>query len=889
MTERFRDVSPSGDTEEIILDEEEFERLLNWEEIVYVDDPEEDGYTDDPEEAEYIDEPEEEYIDEPEEDLTVVYDRSTIDSALSEYEEPGISGETVDDIEIDTADAFDEDLKLEPYEDEDEDDDEDDDEDASVVSIFSAEFFNKLVYLLGGLIALFAIIVGVVFITAKTGKLASSSNMKDIGLELEDITVIGEEGINAVFGHEAERLSALYEAAESFEYSEVDEETGLVNVTLALTSIQKDLKIKFVNKNNKLVANVPFKAEVTDPKGNSTTYTDDDKDGIIYLSDIASGDYSVKMIPLNDFSSLYSFASGTESVKVKDHIEYAKVDVSNEIRKESDAGAKDGQKTAHDTEVEGELKDTVEFVMTQKVALTEGGGFSKIEKSTVVDPKKSFSSNKSPEPRFRKLAGDTSGGDPVEIEYTVLLKDGEIAGVSKADITGSVTCSDSSITVESVTWSSKSPDILSVSGNTVTGKLNASAVSANQDVVITAEVRFSDGTIKSDSCTYTVTPSAPEPPEDLASFDVKDIPAKLTVGQTAKARFVIVGKDGSSLSAGDCTISCKSSDEAKATMSSDGTITAVAPGSVTFTVTCKSDRLGKDFKAKFTIEIVADDYSISVEPKSCTLILGSKESVTLKAVIPDSVADKSVSWKSEDKEIVTVKDGVLTPVKAGKTTVTCTLKADKTKTATCSVEVIDLSSVKDKFLVTSDGKEVYVKNSEGKYVQASYADYYTAKEFYIASSVEYKYMGWWTFDGKTYYYDKNGNKVTGDQVILGTKYTFSSDGVLLTSNGTFGIDVSSFQGLIDWNSVAKSGVSFAIIRCGFRGSTVGGLFEDSKFYTNIKNAEGAGIKVGVYFFSQARNEVAAVEEATMVLQMVENDNISYPIFLDVENSYIYPN
>ena len=154
---------------------------------------------------------------------------------------------------------------------------------------------------------------------------------------------------------------------------------------------------------------------------------------------------------------------------------------------------------------------------------------------------------------------------------------------------------------------------------------------------------------------------------------------------------------------------------------------------------------------------------------------------------------------------------------------------------------------------------------------------------YVESAVTYIYHGWWTIDGKTYYFDTNGNKVTGEQVILGAKYVFGSDGVLKSGTGAFGIDVSKFNGTIDWNKVAKSGVSFAIIRCGYRGYTQGGLISDEKFATNIKNATAAGVKVGVYFFTQAINEVEAVEEASMALSQVAGYKLAYPIFLDVES------
>ena len=82
----------------------------------------------------------------------------------------------------------------------------------------------------------------------------------------------------------------------------------------------------------------------------------------------------------------------------------------------------------------------------------------------------------------------------------------------------------------------------------------------------------------------------------------------------------------------------------------------------------------------------------------------------------------------------------------------------------------------------------------------------------------------------------------------------------------------------------NSGVSYVIIRTGFRGSTQGALVEDAKFRQNIQGATNAGLKVGVYFFTQAVNEVEAVEEASMVLSQIKNYKRTYPVFIDVEGS-----
>lgn len=99
-----------------------------------------------------------------------------------------------------------------------------------------------------------------------------------------------------------------------------------------------------------------------------------------------------------------------------------------------------------------------------------------------------------------------------------------------------------------------------------------------------------------------------------------------------------------------------------------------------------------------------------------------------------------------------------------------------------------------------------------------------------------------------------------------------------------GIDVSKWNGDIDWDKVKNAGVQFAIIRAGYRGSVTGSLVQDIYFDANMKGAKNSGIPVGVYFFTQATNEVEAVEEASAVLKWVKEYDITYPIFIDTEGA-----
>lgn len=105
-----------------------------------------------------------------------------------------------------------------------------------------------------------------------------------------------------------------------------------------------------------------------------------------------------------------------------------------------------------------------------------------------------------------------------------------------------------------------------------------------------------------------------------------------------------------------------------------------------------------------------------------------------------------------------------------------------------------------------------------------------------------------------------------------------------SDKSTFGIDVSAYQGDIDWQRVKASGVDFVILRAGYRGSKTGVLVEDSYFEKNLQGAREAGIQVGVYFFTQAVSEVEAVEEASMVVSLLEKSKIDYPIFIDTEGA-----
>lgn len=103
-----------------------------------------------------------------------------------------------------------------------------------------------------------------------------------------------------------------------------------------------------------------------------------------------------------------------------------------------------------------------------------------------------------------------------------------------------------------------------------------------------------------------------------------------------------------------------------------------------------------------------------------------------------------------------------------------------------------------------------------------------------------------------------------------------------TKDATLGIDVSKYQGNIDWAAVATAGVDFAIVRVGYRTTESGLITEDAGARYNLQEATKNGLKVGAYFFSTAVTETEAIEEANWVADFISKYKITYPVAFNCE-------
>ena len=723
------------------------------------------------------------------------------------------------------------------------------------IAVIWTKFLNmstmdRIMAATGVAVLILAIVTGSVYVSARAVD-GQVSEFVSVGTQLDGIQVIGEQGLLAVADAQMAKIAAANAVEEDQEEQKEYDEAEYTNggtVELELVSVQKDLKIKFNNKKTgKLISNVPFSVTVTDPNGKTETWTDDDMDGIIYKKGITPGNYSVAVNTLTDDKYKdYVLPTAAQKVEVKKDIAYKKVDVSNEIKKESEINAAKEDTQIKDTTVESTLQDTVQWVASTATANT----YKEVSKDTITNP------------------------ETVTVAYSgKFLRMAEVGGTGDSGTGDSGT--DATPTPEPTESPTPAPtETPTESPTPAPTETPTEAPTATPTPAPTVTPTPTPTVTPTPTPSPTVTPTpTPAPTATLASGSVTVAAGTETTVQINVANFT-----------GTPTYSAVSSNTGIATASVDTagkiTVKGVAAGDTTVKVAVAmgtaSTSLELAVKVTAQMAITLDKTAVTTYPKATATITATVSgSGTVSAVSSDTnIATVSVSGKT-----VTI-----TGVKAGSATVTVTYTEGSNKVeAKCTVTVKASNPREDKTTKLKDksGVQLYVQDGDN-YREAVYADYFTASKFFIKGEV--KYTGWQTLDGKLYFFTADGNKVTGEQVIQGAKYNFASDGSLVVGSGTMGIDVSKWNGSIDWNAVKNSGVSYVIIRVGYRGSSQGALIEDPKFKTNIKGATAAGLKVGVYFFTQAVDEVEAVQEASMVLDRISGYKISYPVFLDVEGS-----
>ena len=796
------------------------------------------------------------------------------------------------------------------------------------------------------------------------------SDFAQVGHQLDDIDLVGDEGILAIGQATMNRILAEIAEQERLEqeqqkeqekenqgYNESDYDKS-VSVAFSLTSVLKDLKIKITNKSTKkLISSVPFSILVTGENGKEYTWVDEDRDGIIYQNSLQPGTYEVKMMDLEgEKYSKYAIPSKAQSVIVKKDILYTKVDVSNEVKAESEIDASKEDTKKKETEIESVLPDTVTWVEST----VTGNTYIEVAKSTITNPANilisgSFMKTAMPSlmnATISMLSEVTPPADTTVSSEATTVGGGEVASESSSEPTSESSSeptsessseptsesssepaveSSSEVTSESSSeptsesssepTSESSSEPTSESSSEPTSESSSEATSESSSEPTTGSSSETGGTSsgttdESSSATgeSSTTESSKEEEQLSPLTSLSFTPAQVTLyltGEEGKSKVATVNAKALGADAGKAveyklgnydasvvsvSINSTTGEIGLVALKGGNTVIEVIADYVKESKPTGTNTTVKETKvtAKLAVTVVAKDPVLKLDKTQATIYVtkSGDERQAITATIESGVVEKPVitavtsdnaGYLKVEQDAANKNKIYLIGVAEGSAKVIVTYKeGDKTVESACAV-VVKRHPSEDKTTALKDksNQVIYVYENDN-YRAATYADYYTASKFFIKG--EPKYTGWQTLNGKLYFYNSDGKAVTGEQVIQGAKYNFASDGSLVTGSGTMGIDVSKWNGTIDWNAVKNSGVSYVIIRCGYRGSSKGALIQDPKYEANIKGATAAGLKVGVYFFTQAINEVEAVEEASMVLESVKKYKISYPIFLDVESS-----
>lgn len=850
--EEYEEDYPEDECEETEYEELEEYETEEYEEIEETEYEEPEEY----ETGEYEEIEEGEY-EEPEEYESGEYE----EIEENEYEEPEEYGtgeyEEIEETEYEESEEYEESVEYEPeyYEDEEtyeepdmimssrkknERDDTDDEEDAG------NRILDRFILIAGAAVLLMAVITGVVLVGSRL-RSSQAESYQQVGAQLAGVNLIGGQGLQAV-ANAQQTYTAMQLAQATPEpvptqppesYEEQDYRPD-INVQMNFSSIEKDLKIKFVNKETgKLISNVPFSITITDPNGSTVMWSDDDMDGIIYKKNLTPGQYRLVMNAFTDEKyKSYGLITTEQKTEVKKEIEYKKVDVSDEVKTESQVNVAKEDTKINETIVESYLQDTVAWVESTSTMIT----YAEVAKSNIPDP--------------MTLA---MGGS-----FVRLSQDNPELGEQPS------------------TEPSAEPPAEPSAEPSAEPTAEPTAAPTEPPAVSEPTAPPTPAPTEEPTPVPTETP-APTPVPVVYVGRIDPSSQTLRVGESFA---VSVFCEGVTIQ----SITWNSSNPAAATVDGSGTVTAVAATQQPVLISYTADGVDgagnvvRGLTASCSVTVSA---AKNLKLDKATELVYTGAAISLTATLENGQDTDVLTVESSDANVAKaeISGRTVTVTGLGAGTANITVKYtenNNTISAACTVTVKqNPRENRSSLLKDKDGNELYVLENNN-YRQAFYADYYTFDKFFKKG--EAKYTGWQTINGAVKYFDINGNAVTGEQVIQGVQYNFASDGALVTGAGIMGIDVSKHNGVIDWNAVKNSGVSYVIIRCGYRGSSLGGLIVDPMFHSNIKGATDAGLKVGVYFFTQAVDRVEAVEEASMVLDLIKNYRISYPVFLDVEAS-----
>lgn len=298
-----------------------------------------------------------------------------------------------------------------------------------------------------------------------------------------------------------------------------------------------------------------------------------------------------------------------------------------------------------------------------------------------------------------------------------------------------------------------------------------------------------------------------------------------------------------------------------ATVDNNGKITAVGTGTATITANTYN---GLKAKCKVTVKKLAD--SIKLDKTSITLGVG--EQYDFSSSIPNGTAAYFRSYYSDNTAIATVQKsgGLMTAKTAGTTTIRCKLSSGRE--ATCKVTVKSAPSS-----VTLNYTTNTLKVGQSEAIKVTYNNNaYSFKNKWTSSNT---YVATVNSDGKIF------AKSLGSTTISYKTYNGKTASFKLTVSGSAVkcLDISTWQGYVDFNKLKSAGYNYVILRAGFGREY---SQKDNTFERNYANAKAAGIKVGVYWFSYSTSPSDAYREANACLYCLNGKRLDMPVYYDLE-------
>ncbi len=509
-----------------------------------------------------------------------------------------------------------------------------------------------------------------------------------------------------------------------------------------------------------------------------TVYTDDDMDGVITQTDMEPGDYVLCLV--NDLDTEVSYEPATYNIaaNVKDKVEFkVQKEITKQIKK--DVASEDGQKAAAaDVPVENKLTDTVEFVESKKVE----NGSGQVKQAEAVAPKNTTNGSKATEKAggVKKVTHDV-----IKSTSRYLKTKGFVAAANKLDYYDAVMTKAMQVATVDDTEQNNSSGTDKANKDNQAEQKKTYTVTVNYVDTDGKSIQGASVETKEEGASYSV--SAPKINGYTYSSVTGETSGVVNADVTITFKYTTDVQEQTPVTPKTHTITVKYVDESGNAISGYNAITETkeegapykyeAPTINGYTLTSKTPVEGKVGTSDVTVTFTYKKTTTSTTKEEASLDMsysaGTFTIVASANVNSVTVNGTAVTLTSGKGTFKATKDGDYTLKGVAKFSDGVT---DNTLSVTYSVSGFGTSKGDStEKLKDAAGNQLYVDEQCTK--EATAADYEKGKKFYYKEA-SYTYYGWQSIDGNTFYFDKNGNKVTGTQVIQGVSYDFGTDGVL---------------------------------------------------------------------------------------------------------------